>query len=276
MTQLIQLTTQASGGKPSGLKESWRLIVELTRFEMLVNLTKSRFGWVWWFLDPLIMLGIFTLFKVIVMGRDRYQPYVLFIGCALLCWKFFSTSLSRSTTLLRSRESLIMAFPFPTWVLPCSLVFQQLIFFTTALVPLTAISVFMGQPIGLKIIQMPPLILLCVLLTLGASFLFSTLGVFFSDLSQYMNHLIRIGWFLSPSMYSSDLVAQQFGDGSWQHRLFLLNPMALLFEGFRKVLWSPQWISPADWFTLGCISSVVLLLGAGVYRHYNRRLVKHF
>ncbi|MEL7476918.1 MAG: hypothetical protein AAGJ55_11930, partial [Cyanobacteria bacterium J06555_12] len=212
----------------------------------------------------------------IVLGRARYQPYFLFLGCSLLCWKFFSTSLARSSLLLRARESLIKAFPFPTWVLPCSLVLEQLMFFTTGMLTLTAIAVVMGQPLGLGVLQMLPLMLLCALLTLGAILLCSTLGVFAPDLSQYINHLMRIGWFLSPGMYGSDLVAQRFGDDSWPYRLFLLNPFALLFEGFRKVLYEPQWISPAEWLTLGCLSGGVLILGAGVYRHYNRRLVKHF
>ncbi len=275
MTQSIQ-PSQPAQGRPSGLKESLRLTIELTRFEMIVNLTKSRFGWSWWFIDPLVMVGVFGIFKGIVLGRDTYQPYFLFVGCSLLCWKFFSTSLARSSMLLRSREPLIKAFPFPTWVLPCSLVLEQLVFFTTGMLTMTAIALLIGQPLGLGVIQLIPLMVVCTALTLGAVLLCSTVGVLATDLSQYINHFVRIVWLLSPGLYGTDLVVRQFGEGSWPHRLFLLNPMALLFEGFRKVLYAPQWIPASEWLTLGCISGVLLLLGVGVYRHYNRRLVKHF
>ncbi|WP_162139093.1 ABC transporter permease [Synechococcus sp. PCC 7336] len=266
----------SSKGIRKGLRANVRLITELTRFELILNLTRSRFGWSWWFIDPLVMIGVFGIFKRIVLGADRYQPYFLFIGCALLSWKFFSTALARSAMLLRAREPLIKAFPFPTWVLPCTLVLEQLVFFIAGILTLIAVALAIGQPLGIELIQVIPLIGFTTILTLGSVLLCSTMGVFAIDLSQYINHFIRIVWFLSPGMYGTDLIVQRFGEGSWPHRIFLLNPLALVFEGFRSVLYSPQWIPLSHWLTLSVVSLLTLLVGGSVYRHYNRRLIKHF
>ena len=272
----VSAPTPSRPRSPNSWRQSFRLIIELTRFELILNTSRSKLGWAWWFIDPLFMIGVLGIFKDIVIGDDRYRPYFVFVGCALLSWKFFSTALARSTSLLRAREAMIKSFPFPTWVLPCALVLEQLIFFVAGILMLTTAAILLGQPIGVGLIQAFPLTALVTVLALGSVLLCSTLGVFYTALNQYINHFIRIVWLLSPGMYGTDLVVERFGEGSLGHRLFLLNPIALIFEGFRSILFEPQWISWSEWLTLTVICSLVLTLGVLVFRHYNRRLIKHF
>ena len=161
-------------------------------------------------------------------------------------------------------------------MLPCALVLEQLVFFNAGMILLISVAVFIGQSVGLELMQLVPLTFLTIVLTLGSVLLCSTLGVFSTALGQYAGHFIRIVWLLSPGMYGTDLIAKQFGENSWQYHLFLLNPIALIFKGFRSALFEPQWIPASEWLTLSSICSVLLVAGVLVFTHYNRRLIKHF
>lgn len=60
------------------------LIRELVLSDLKTTAAETKLGWLWWLLDPLIMMAIYWVFIVIIFGRDKYAPYPIFIGCALL------------------------------------------------------------------------------------------------------------------------------------------------------------------------------------------------
>ncbi|MGK7911916.1 MAG: ABC transporter permease [Synechococcus sp.] len=260
----------------STIRPNLRIVLELSRQDLAVNNSRSNLGWLWWFLDPLAQIGILWFFKVLVFGVDRYQPYVIFVGCAIICWKFLSSSVNRSSNLLRAKESLIKSFPFPTIVLPCSLVFTQLIFFLTGLIVLIGVAVLIGQPVTPMLLQIIPLTLLMILAVLGVTLLVAVLGVFLQDLNNITTHLLRILWYLSPGIYSTSLVAERFGvDPTWV-RIYKLSPVAILFEGFRSSIFSPEWISPQDWIVFAGFSFIAVTIGFATYQRFDRRLIKYF
>ena len=81
------------------------LLKILVMSELRSTVARSKLGWIWWFLDPLLMMLVYWAIVVGLLGRgsDRYDPYPAFLFAALITWKHFATAVGRSLGLLRSR-----------------------------------------------------------------------------------------------------------------------------------------------------------------------------
>ena len=256
------------------------LIRELVLSDLKTTAAETKLGWLWWLLDPLIMMAIYWVFIVIIFGRDKYAPYPIFIGCALLPWKHFSSCTSRAVKVLRSQASLIKSAPFPTMALPLSLVFSQFTYFLFGLIALLITAILFGVPVTAKLIQIPLLMILQLALVAGTAMAVSCVGVLMRDLETFLAHALRVGWYLSPGIYGIDLVEKKFGPsagaahGDLWVGLYMLNPFAILFSGYRAALHDPQWLELHHWGILGLEAAVVLAAGYFVYQHYDRRVIK--
>ncbi len=250
------------------------LLIELTRSEVKTAAAESQLGWVWWLLDPLLMIGVYWIFIVILLGRDKYVPYPVFVGCALLPWKHLSASLSGGVAALRAREGLIKAVPFPTMVIPLSLVASQLVYFVCGLAVLFVVAILFGQELGPTLVQVPALVLLQTLVVAGLCLPLSCLAVVYRDVKNVVAHALRVGWYLSPGIYGVDVLAERVGAESPIVTLYMLNPFAILFVGYRGALFEPAWLPASSWAVLALEAVVILGIGHAVYRRYDRRVIK--
>ncbi|MDP6891213.1 MAG: hypothetical protein QF471_07770, partial [Phycisphaerales bacterium] len=102
-------------------KEIWNgrhLLGAIVRYDLKASLITSRVGFLWWFVDPALLILIYWVFIVILLGRGAYAPYPLFIGCALFPWRYFVRCVGNGASILRSRRTLIRSAKFSTIVLP--------------------------------------------------------------------------------------------------------------------------------------------------------------
>jgi ABC-type polysaccharide/polyol phosphate export permease len=252
---------------------------ELIRADMRSSSADSRLGWMWWILDPLLMMGVYWVFKVLVFGRGKYAPYPIFVGVALLAWRHLSTTASRSVKTLRTNEALIKSVPFPTAILPLSQAVAQFLYFAISMVVLTIVAIAIGCPATLMLIQLPALALLQLCLVAGVSLAVSSVGVLVRDLEVALGHALRIGWYLSPGIYGLDLLTTRFGGGETRYgdlivQLYMTNPFAVLIVGYRSAVFDPRWLPPLHWAVLGAEAAAILLAGYWIFRHFDRRIVK--
>lgn len=255
------------------------LAAELVRADLRSSSAESRLGWLWWILDPALMMGVYWVFKVLVFGRGKYAPYPIFVGVALLTWRHLSTSAARSVKVLRSNEALIKSVPFPTAVLPIVQALGQFVYFCISMIVLTVVAAAIGQPMTLTLLQIPVLAMLQATFIVGLCLAVASVGVMVRDLEVALGHLLRIGWYLSPGIYGVDLLVNRFGGGRSRLGdlvvdLYMLNPFAILFEGYRGSVFQPQWLAPIHWAVLGGEAIGTLLLGYWIFRHFDRRVVK--
>lgn len=259
------------------------LLRELTLSEFRSSANESQLGWLWWLIDPAITMLIYWFVVVGVLGRGtEYAPYPVFILCALLPWKHTSGALNSACRILRSRENLIKSIPFPTMVLPLSLVLSGFGYFLFGLAVLLCAALASGRPLGGALVQLPALMSLQIVLVAGLTLAVASVGALIRDLSGFLGHLLRVVFYLSPTLYGADLVQERFGHGVLAHtavldalaRLYMLNPLAILFTGYRHAIFYGTFLEPQHWLVLTCESLVLFLLGYRVFQRYDRRVIK--
>ncbi len=199
--------------------------------DVKVRYKQTVIGVAWVVLQPLMTMGVFTLFfgRLAKLPSDGL-PYPVFYFTALVPWTYFATALQSCTAVVVENQRVITKVFFPRLVLPLSAVVSGLVDFAIGFVVMCIVLAAYGMPPGLAVLWLPVLVLLAVLTALGVGLWMSALNALYRDVKYVVPFLIQFWMFASPVAYPSSLVPQRW---RW---LYGLNPMAGVIDGFRWAL----------------------------------------
>src|SRR6478735_186939 len=107
------------------------LIQSLVARELKARYRGSVLGFLWSFINPLLLLSIYTfVFTVIIPNRNALtQPFAIFMFSGILPWNWFSSSLIEASGSLVSGGNLIKKVLFPAEILPIVSVLANMVHF---------------------------------------------------------------------------------------------------------------------------------------------------
>jgi lipopolysaccharide transport system permease protein len=216
------------------LREVW-LYRELLYFmiwrDLKVRYKQTLIGVAWVVLQPLMSMGVFTLFfgRLAKLPSDGL-PYPVFVFAALVPWTYFSTALATATNIVVANQRVITKVYFPRLILPVSSVLSGLVDFAIAFTVLVIMVFSFGMRPGLQAVWLPFFLLLALSTALGVGLWLSALNALYRDVQYVMPFLVQFWMLASPVAYPSSLVPMKW---RW---LYGLNPMAGVIEGFRWAL----------------------------------------
>jgi lipopolysaccharide transport system permease protein len=199
--------------------------------DVKVRYKQTVIGVAWVVLQPLLTMGVFTLFfgRLAKLPSDGL-PYPVFYFTALVPWTYFATALQSCTSVVVDNQRVITKVFFPRLVLPLSAVVSGLVDFAIGFVALGVVLVVYGIRPRLDALWLPVLLLLAVLTALGVGLWMSALNALYRDVKYVVPFLIQFWMFASPVAYPTSLVPPRW---RW---LYGLNPMAGVIDGFRWAL----------------------------------------
>jgi ABC-type polysaccharide/polyol phosphate export permease len=236
-----------------------RLTAYLTGADIKRTHADTLFGQLWWVIDPLLQMAVYIILVQVIFQRS-IPDYPLFIFAAILPWKWFSTTLNDATLSVTGRNSLIKQIQFPKVVLPTAAVTAGTLSFAFGLIALGLVYVFYLDRLSLWVLTLPIIAAVQFLFTLAMAVLLSALNAFFRDIQNVLRHALRLWFYLSPALYSLDVL---FKDHPTAYTILSLNPFAVLFESYRAVTWGE---AAPDWGRLlGLTGASALLLLFALY-----------
>jgi lipopolysaccharide transport system permease protein len=236
-----------------------RLILYLTRADLKKHGSDTLLGNIWWILDPLLSMLVYVVLISVIL-QSKKEAYPLFIFCAILPWKWFSSTMAGATTSVIGREKIIKQVHFPKIVLPVSTALGGVVGFAFGLIPLFAMMVLFYQShISAWLLLIPLVAAIQFLFTVGMSVMLSSLTVFYRDIGLLTTHLLRLWFYLSPALYGADQVANLATNHPQINFIYSLNPFTGLFESYRNLIYygeAPMW----GLLAIVVIESVILLV----------------
>jgi lipopolysaccharide transport system permease protein len=247
------------------LREIWQYRELLYFFvwrDVKVRYKQTVIGIAWVVLQPLMTMGVFTLFfgRLARLPSDGL-PYPVFYFSALVPWAYFSTALQSCTNVVVDNQRVITKVYFPRLVLPLSAVVSGLVDFAIGFIVLLVVTAIYGIKPTLAAFWLPVLLLLAVLTALGVGLWMSALNALYRDVRYVVPFLVQFWMFASPVAYPSSLVPQRW---RW---LYGLNPMAGVIDGFR---WAVTGRGQAPGLLLLASSAMVVLVVVGGLFFFNR------
>jgi len=251
------------------IRESYRnreLIWALAIKELEVRYKRSFLGFLWALLNPLLMMIVLTMvFSTLMQATIRHYP--IFLMSTLLPWTFFSQSLSYSADSVVNNGDLLKKVYVTKSVFPLAAVLSNIINFLLSMIPLVLLLVFFRFPFYWTWVYLFLPFLSLVLFTLGCSFFFAMVNVFFRDMAHILQVILSAWYFFCPIIYPLDLVPSRY------HTLFRLNPVAYPLNGFRMAIYYGQLPTPQSMAMSLGTGLVTLLIGYRLFVHYQDTLV---
>jgi ABC-type polysaccharide/polyol phosphate export permease len=211
----------------------YRLLIQsLVARELKARYRGSVLGFLWSFVNPLLMLLVYGLaFTVMlpVAKAPETQPYFLFLSCGVLPWTWFQSSIAEASGGLIAGGNLIKKVLFPAEVLPFVTVFANLAHFLLGLPILFAFLAFEGR-LGPEALLLPLPIAVQLVFTLGLALFVSALTVHFRDIQNILAHLLHLWFFATPIIYF-------YGTTHGALRNVLrLNPLTHVLVSYQQIL----------------------------------------
>ncbi len=220
------------------LKELFRykeLLFNLVGKEFKAKYKGTVFGFLWSLLVPVVMVLVYW-FAFGYLMKTSIEDFPVYLLSGLLPWVFFSGSLLGGVTSITSNGSLINKIYFPREILPISTVLFNMVHFLLSFTILFPALIIFGRPVHIGLYLLLPFVLVIhLMLTVGVVLIVSAWNVFFRDIQHLLEVLLLAWFFMTPIIYSYDLVA-----GSLQGPLLVLynaNPVVGITELYHAILY---------------------------------------
>jgi lipopolysaccharide transport system permease protein len=240
------------------------LIQRLVARELTARYRGSLLGVFWSFVNPLLLLLVYTFVFTVVMPGARGQGIehvAVFMFCGILPWTWFQSSLVEASNVLIGGGNLIRKVLFPAEVLPLVTVLSGLVHFCLGLPILAAFLAYYRVGVDpLDLCWLPVVVLVQLLLTSGLALLLSAITVHFRDVRDLLTNVLYLWFFATPILYP-------FSQTPPSVRPWLrMNPLTHLVGAYQQILYFDGPFVPGAAFTVLAVLSVgVFLAGYFVF-----------
>lgn len=214
------------------------LVRQLIQRDIVGRYRGSIGGLLWTFLNPLLMLLVYT-FVFSVVFKSRWGgaggelgnwDFAINLFCGLIVFNIWSESVNRSTSLITSQSNFVKRVVFPldllAWVPIGTALFNAII----GLALLAVVILWKVHALPWTIVLTPLVILPCVLITLACVWFVSSISVYVRDVQQVVLLLTTAVMFLSPLFFPIEAIPEKY------RPILAFNPLGVLIGEMRKVV----------------------------------------
>ena len=242
------------------------LIWALALKELKIRYKRSFLGFLWALLNPMLLMLVLTAVFSSIM-RMNIPHYAIFLLSMLLPWTFFAQSVSYAVESIVGNADLIKKVRIAKLVFPVAALASNMINLLLSFIPLALIVIGMGHSFHLTWLYLPVPMLALSIFTLGASFFFAALNVYYRDVAHIQQVVLQVWFYLSPIIYDINFFPSQY---RW---IFKLNPLIFVLNGFRLSVYYGMLPHLQSVIASFACSIVVLVVGFVIFRKYQDSFV---
>ena len=237
------------------LKQVWKykdLVYMFVKRDFVAEFKQTILGPIWFFINPIFT----TLVYVVVFGNiaglsTDGAPKVLFYLAGVTLWNYFSTCLTKTSSVFRDNANIFGKVYFPRLVMPITIVLSNLMKFGVQFLLFLAFLIYYiiqgeVQP-NIWMLATPLIVILMAAFALGTGMIFSSLTTKYRDLQMLLGFGVSLFMYVTPVIYPLSSLK-----GIWRE-LALYNPLTGIFECFKY-----------GWLGVGDFTVEMLLTSSGI------------
>ena len=236
----------------------WRRFLVIT-YTLAVNEFKTRYfgsvlGYLWSLMRPLMVFGVlYVVFTHVVRFGGDIQHYPLKLLVAIVLWSYFAEATGQALTSLVQREGLLRKIPFPPAVIPLSVALTSAFNLGLNLIVVLVFVLVTGIAPAPSWLELVPLLVLLVTLTVAVSMLLAVLYVPFRDMAPIWEVATQMLFWGTPIIYVIETVPESVRE--W----LMANPLAAIIEQARHAIIDPS--APTAAASIGGAPRLLIPLG---------------
>lgn len=243
-------------------------IQQIYRYRTLLEVLVSRelkaryrgtvLGLLWSFVNPLVLMGVYTLVFSIYM-RNSMVNFPVFLLTGLLAWNCFVTGLSEGTSSILANAGIVKRVYVPGEIFPLVYVLSNAVHYLLSVPILLGLMVWFGVPLTPALLYFPLVLVLQLAFTYGLVLITAATVPRFRDLLHIIPNVIMVLFFLSPIFYAVDQVPQGF------RFLIHYNPLALLLDSYHRLFFHGRAPVAANLIVFAAIAFALVALGLAYF-----------
>lgn len=248
------------------------LFGNLFRRELNARYKGSLLGLGWTFVNPLVLVAVYTLVFSVLWRAAGTAHYPLFVVSGLAVWIFFSSTIQASAGSLLGHANLLKQVLFPRQLLPLSVVAANLVNYVLMLVIIVPVNLVFVPATRTTFWAVLPLSLPLIALVSGLALIFATLTVIYRDVEHLLLTIMLPWFFLTPVFYELSTLPGVRGHHALELILRWVNFPTPYVESIRGPLFHGQYPSLTQILYVCVLGAGSLLLGAFVFRRLDDQL----
>ena len=214
-------------------KKYYAYSIRAGKAQLKSEIAGSYLSFLWWVLDPLLFMLVYTFVAVIVFGKgEQYFSAFIFVGYT--SYKLFERTLKTSVKLVVHNKAVIKNVYVPKVILLFKELYVSLFQFAISFTLVFITMALYRVPLTWKVVYFIPLVILLVLLSEGIGLFVMHIGVYVQDLANVINVILRLLFYMSGVFYN--LGTRLEGQEMLQFLLLKVNPIGFIINDMRLAL----------------------------------------
>lgn len=241
------------------MKKHYNYVLYAGRSELKAEVANSYLNWLWWIIEPLCFMFIYSLvFGVFFGGKMDHINVFVYIGITM--WDFFNHMVVSSVKIIRSNKPIVAKVYMPKYIFLFIKMYVNLFKMFVSLILLFIMALVTGIPFTWQVLWIIPTILTMVSFTFAVCSFLLHFGVYVEDLENVTRIFLRIMFYLTGIFYDLEERVTK----AYNHHVAMIlehvNPMATVIVSMRKAIMygkMPDYKYLLLWFVLGLIFSAI-------------------
>lgn len=217
-------------------KELWRyrdLLIMFVKRDIVTMYKQTILGPLWFIINPIFTTIVFMfVFGGIAKISTDGLPQALFYLSGIVCWNYFSETLTRNSQTFISNANIFGKVYFPRLVVPVSIVVSNLLKLVIQFgLFLIVYAYFLMKGYDIRpnyyALLFPLLVLMLAGLGLGFGIIFSSMTTKYRDLVFFLTFGVSLWQYATPIIYPLSTISE---DNRW---IMELNPLTSIVETFK-------------------------------------------
>ena len=240
-----------------------RLLLNLSWQDFKRRFAGSYFGTIWGFVNPMLTMTIYWIvFQFGFRSENVGQtPFILWFMCGIVAWLFISEAFSSASNSFLEYSYLVKKVVFNINILPLVKIISCLYIHLFFLALLSVVCILFGYYPSMYWIQIVYYLFCSTSFLFAISLIFSSVMIFFRDLSQIIGIILLVGMWGTPIAWNINTFPESV------HFFIKLNPIYYIVEGYRDSfinnIWFWQKYNQTIYFWI--LTIFLLFIGGFVY-----------
>ncbi len=196
--------------------------------ELKVRYRGTSLGFLWSFINPLLLMLIYVLVFSVYM-RVQMEHFSAYLLCGILPWAWFSSALTEGSSSILVNGGLIKKVSLPAEIFPLVTTASTMIHYLLSLPILLIFLACFGIKFSWILLLLPFIMAVQFVFAFSLTLITSSLVVQFRDLIHIVPNLLMIWMFATPVVYPESMIPAKYQ--------FLLNynPMAWFIGAYHDI-----------------------------------------
>ena len=225
-------------------------------------------GRLWYFLTPLLRIGVYWLvFGAILAGR-RPEGFVAFLAVGIFTFRFMQSTITEGAASPRKNRALTQALPVPHAVLPLGVTIRQFLAFRYEAFVMLVIVVLTTRTLAVGWLSFVLLVIpLATIFAFAGALLLAPVSSAFRDMEKVFPFFFRLAFYLSGVLFPIGLLVDQYPF----LRFLPFNPFYAFVALARHLVLAPDPEAPVLWASATGWAIGSLLIGLWSFRRHEHR-----